>query len=58
MPTPDRYCEITVACAAPATPSFKPMTNQRSRIILSIDDTARSKSGITELPIALRYEAK
>ena len=58
MPTPEIYCAITVACAAPATALFNPTTNQRSSTMFSTEETAKKTSGTTELPMALKYEAK
>lgn len=58
IPTPDIYCATTVASAAPATPRLRPITNHKSKTILSITEIARNTSGIVELPIALSNEAK
>ena len=58
MPTPETYCAMTVASAAPATPRPSPQTNQRSSAIFSTADTARNTSGTTELPSARSSDAK
>ena len=58
MPIPERYWEITVAIAAPSTPNFNTMTKNKSNAILSIAETAKNISGVIELPIALKQEAK
>ena len=58
MPTPETYCAMTVASAAPATPRPSPQTNQRSSTMFSPADTARNTSGTTELPSARSSDAK
>ena len=58
MPTPERYCDITVASAAPATPLLNPSTNRKSKPIFKIAETAKNTSGTTELPIDLKNDAK
>ena len=58
MPIPDRYCAMTVASAAPATPRPRPSTNHRSSTMFSTADTARKASGTALLPTARRKEAK
>ena len=57
MPTPETYCEITVASAAPATPRSSPTTNQRSRPMFITAETARKMSGEAESPTERRSAA-
>ena len=58
MPIPETYWEITVASAAPATPRFKPKTNQRSRKMFKMAETAKNNSGTLEFPSARSRDAK
>ena len=58
MPTPETYCAITVASAAPHTPRPSPQTNHRSSAMFSPADSARNSSGTTELPSARSSDAK
>ena len=53
-PIPEIYCDITVAIAAPRMPCFNTKTKYKSKPILSITDTHKNTSGITELPIPRR----
>ena len=58
MPMPETYWEITVACAAPATPQSKTATKSRSRPIFKRAETARKTRGTTELPRERSREEK
>ena len=58
MPTPETYCAMIVASAAPPTPRSSPQTNHRSSAMFSPADSARNSSGTIELPSARSREAK
>ena len=49
--TAEIACAITVAIAAPRTPSEKRVINTMSSAILSSDESTRKMSGINEFPI-------
>lgn len=58
MPSPDTYCAITVAAAAPEIPKLKTATNRTSNATFRTADTPRNSSGIMEFPTARRLFAK
>ena len=56
--TADRACAISVAQAAPATPSFKLLTKYISSPIFTKDENIRKYSGFLESPSALNTDVK
>ena len=57
-PSPEKYCAMTVAHAAPATPHEKTSTNSRSSATLPSAEMPEKTSGVMLLPTERRRQAK
>ena len=58
IPSPEMYCAIMVASAAPPIPIDHTATNSRSSTMLITVETAKNTSGTVEFPIARSRQAK
>ena len=58
MPMPETYWDMTVASAAPATHLLNTSTNTKSSTIFITAEIPKKIRGTTELPRALKRDAK